>query len=40
MTKDKTLYDNFDSRDTFNSRDFNRRFWQIFTKVKIRKAKI
>ena len=30
----------FDISDTFVSRDLNERFWQIFTKVKIRKTKL
>ena len=38
--KAKHCFDNFDSSDTFDSRDSNKRFWQIFTNVKIRKTKI
>ena len=38
--KTKHCFDNFDSSDTFDSRDSNERFWEIFTKVKIRKTKI
>ena len=38
--KTKHCFDNFDSSDTFDSRDSNERFWEIFSKVKIRKTKI
>ena len=39
--KTKHCFDNFDSSGTFDSCDsYNERFWQIFTKIKIRKAKI
>ena len=38
--KTKHCFDNFDSSDTFDSRDSNKRFWQIFTNVKVRKTKI
>ena len=37
--KAKHCFDNFASTDTFESRDSNERFWQIFTKVKIKKKK-
>ena len=38
--KTKHCSDNFNSSDTFDSRDSNERFWEIFSKVKIRKTKI
>ena len=38
--KKKHCFDKFDSSDTFDSRGSNERFWQISTKVKIRKTKI
>ena len=38
--KTKQCFDNFDSSDTFDKRDSNERFWQISTKIKIRKTKI
>ena len=38
--KTKHCLDNFDSSDTFDNRDSNERFWEIFTKVKVRKTKI
>ena len=37
--KTKHCFDNFDSSSTFDSRDLNERFWEIFTKVNIRKTK-
>ena len=38
-SKTKHCFDNFDNSDAFDSRDSNETFWQIFTKVKIRKTK-
>ena len=38
--KTKHCFDNFNSSDTFDSRNSNESFWQIFTNVKIRKTKI